>query len=103
MIDTSGTKEGERVQTWGTVEAAPKPVNRGKSSPLQFFLDVPLPEKARVRDGKYTQPIKPNSKSREENLPKATDYTQCCISIPGQWIYKMAEKPHIHATTWQPL
>ena len=41
MLDTSGTKEGERVQTWGRMEAAPKPVNRGKNSPLQFFLAVP--------------------------------------------------------------
>src|SRR6266567_4669318 len=40
MLDTSGTKEGERVQTWGRVEAAPKPVNRGKTSPLQFFFEV---------------------------------------------------------------
>src|SRR5438552_11029792 len=46
MLDTSGTKEGERVQTWGTVEAAPKPVNRGKQSPLQMFLHVPIPEQA---------------------------------------------------------
>ena len=46
MLDTSGTKEGERVETWGMVEAAPKPVNRGKNSPLQFFLDVPIAEKA---------------------------------------------------------
>src|SRR5437764_12511141 len=45
MIDTSGTKEGERVQTWGTVEAAPKPVNRGKTSPLQFLLEVASAEK----------------------------------------------------------
>src|SRR5947199_4826194 len=45
MLDTSGTKEGERVQTWGMVEAAPKPVNRGKNSPLQFFLDVPIADK----------------------------------------------------------
>jgi hypothetical protein len=45
MLDTSGTKEGERVQTWGKVEAAPKPVNRGKNSPLQLFLEVPLPDK----------------------------------------------------------
>ena len=45
MLDTSGTKEGERVQTWGSVEAAPKPVNRGKNSPLQLFLDVPIAEK----------------------------------------------------------
>src|SRR5206468_4757119 len=45
MLDTSGTKEGERVQTWGMVEAAPKPVNRGKNSPLQFFLTIPLPDK----------------------------------------------------------
>ncbi len=45
MLDTSGTKEGERVETWGIVEAAPKPVNRGKNSPLQFFLEVPLPDK----------------------------------------------------------
>jgi len=45
MLDTSGTKEGERVETWGMVEAAPKPVNRGKQSPLQFFLTVPLPDK----------------------------------------------------------
>jgi len=44
MLDTSGTKEGERVQTWGIVEAAPKPVNRGKQSPLQLFLHVPIPE-----------------------------------------------------------
>jgi hypothetical protein len=41
MLDTSGAKEGERVETWGMVEVAPKPVNRGKNSPLQFFLDVP--------------------------------------------------------------
>src|SRR5207248_11421185 len=45
MLDTSGTKEGERVQIWGMVEAAPKPVNRGKNSPLQFFLDVAIPDK----------------------------------------------------------
>jgi hypothetical protein len=45
MLDTSGTKEGERVETWGRVEAAPKPVNRGKQSPLQFFLTVPIPDK----------------------------------------------------------
>ncbi len=45
MLDTSGTKEGERVETWGMVEAAPKPVNRGKNSPLQFFLDVASSEK----------------------------------------------------------
>src|SRR6266571_1819141 len=45
MLNTSSTKEGERVQTWGRVEAAPKPVNRGKNSPLQFFLDVPIPDK----------------------------------------------------------
>src|SRR3989440_3658300 len=45
MLDTSGTKEGERVQAWGRVEAAPKPVNKSKNSPLQFFLDVPIPDK----------------------------------------------------------
>ena len=45
MLDTSGTKEGERVETWGMVEAAPKPVNRGKQSPLQFFLSVALADK----------------------------------------------------------
>ncbi len=45
MLDTSGTKEGERVEIWGMVEAAPKPVNKGKNSPLQFFLTVPLPDK----------------------------------------------------------
>src|SRR5437763_476179 len=50
MLDTSGTKEGERVEAWGMVEAAPKPVNRGKNSPLQFFLEVPLPEKDSERE-----------------------------------------------------
>jgi len=45
MIDTSGTKEGERVETWGMVEAAPKPINTGKNSPLQFFLGVALADK----------------------------------------------------------
>src|SRR5207237_243474 len=38
MLDASGTKEGERVETWGIVQAAPKPVNKGRDSPLQFFL-----------------------------------------------------------------
>ena len=50
MLDTSGTKEGERVETWGRVEAAPKPVNRGKNSPLQFFLDVPTADKEGERE-----------------------------------------------------
>jgi len=50
MLDTSGTKEGERIEAWGMVEAAPKPVNRGKNSPLQFFLEVPLPDKEGERE-----------------------------------------------------
>lgn len=47
MIETTGTKEGERVETWGRVEAAPKSVNTSKNSPLQFFLHVPVTEKDR--------------------------------------------------------
>src|SRR5205823_5154436 len=45
MLETSGTKEGERVQTWGMVQAAPQPVNKSRNSPLQFVLDVASSEK----------------------------------------------------------
>jgi hypothetical protein len=45
MIDTEGTKEGERVEVWGRVKAAPQPVNKARNSPLQFLLGVNTPEK----------------------------------------------------------
>ena len=45
MIDTAGTKEGERVEVWGRVKASPQPVNKRRNSPLQFLLGVDTPEK----------------------------------------------------------
>src|SRR5207248_2299914 len=44
-----------------------------------------------------------NNRSREENWPKATASTQCCIGIPGQSISPMEAKPSIPGTTWQRL
>src|SRR5712691_798827 len=34
MLDTGATKEGDRVERYGTVEAAPRPANTRKDSPL---------------------------------------------------------------------
>ncbi len=44
MLDAPGAKEGERVEKYGTLEAAPKPVNKAKNSPLQLYLLVSDPE-----------------------------------------------------------
>jgi hypothetical protein len=45
MIETTGTKEGERVEVWGVLKAAPQSVNKSRNSPLQFLLGVDRPEK----------------------------------------------------------
>jgi hypothetical protein len=37
-LEVEGTPEGVRVTIFGVVEAAPKPVNSKRGSPLQFFL-----------------------------------------------------------------
>jgi len=37
-MEVEGTPEGVRVTIYGVVEAAPKPVNNKRGSPLQFFL-----------------------------------------------------------------
>ncbi len=37
-MEVGGTPEGVRVTIFGVVEAAPKPVNAKRGSPLQFFL-----------------------------------------------------------------
>jgi hypothetical protein len=37
-MEVAGTAEGVRVMIYGVVEAAPKPVNNKRGSPLQFFL-----------------------------------------------------------------
>ncbi len=75
MLDTSGTKEGERVETWGMVEAAPKPVNRGKNSPLQFFLDVASSDKEGEKErwevyasNKAKQQVKARKLSKDDRI-----------------------------------
>jgi hypothetical protein len=45
MLAAPDAKEGERMEKFGTVEATPKPVNKAKTSPLQFYLLVDDPEK----------------------------------------------------------
>ena len=45
MLEAGETKEGDRVERYGIVEAAPKPVNKRRESPLQFVLVVADPEK----------------------------------------------------------
>ena len=37
-MEVEGTPEGVRVTIYGVVDAAPKPVNSKRGSPLQFFL-----------------------------------------------------------------
>ena len=44
-LEVEGTPEGVRVTIFGTVEAAPQPVNRKRGSPLQFVLVEYNPEK----------------------------------------------------------
>jgi hypothetical protein len=44
-LEVEGTPEGVRVTIFGVVEAAPKPVNSKRGSPLQFFLVEYNPEK----------------------------------------------------------
>src|SRR5205823_5388638 len=45
MLEAGETKEGDRVERYGIIEAAPKPVNKRRESPLQFVLVVADPEK----------------------------------------------------------
>src|SRR5437016_8948960 len=74
MLDTSGTKEGERVEAWGRVEAAPKPVNRGKNSPLQIFLDVPSDKEGKIErwevyaSNKAKQQVKARKLSKDDRI-----------------------------------
>ena len=44
-LEVEGTPEGVRVTIYGVVDAAPKPVNSTRGSPLQFFLVEYNPEK----------------------------------------------------------
>ncbi len=50
ILDAPDVKEGERVEKYGTVEAAPKPVNKSRTSPLQFYLLVSHPEHEREQE-----------------------------------------------------
>ena len=44
-LEVGGTAEGVRVSIYGRVEAAPKPTNQKRGSPLQFFLLEYNPQK----------------------------------------------------------
>ena len=50
MLEAGATKEGDRVERSGTLEAAPKPVNKGRNSPLQFVLVVDDPDREGGKD-----------------------------------------------------
>ncbi len=50
MLEAGGTKEGERCERYGTVDGAPKPVNKARNSPLQFVLVVDNPQKEEGKD-----------------------------------------------------
>ena len=104
MLDTSGTKEGERVEIWGMVEAAPKPVNKGKNSPLQFFLTVPLPDKEGEKERwEVYATNKDKQQVKGRKLTKGDSIHAVLYKILGQSSYKMAVKPCIRDTIWQPL
>ncbi len=50
-LEVEGTPEGVRVTIYGVVDAAPKPVNNKRGSPLQFFL-------VEYNPGKPDEPLK---------------------------------------------
>jgi hypothetical protein len=75
MIETAGTKEGERVEVWGRVKAAPQPVNKARNSPLQFLLGVETPEKEGETDwwevyatNKIKQQIKTKKLGKDDRI-----------------------------------
>ena len=62
-VTCEGTPEGVRVTIYGVVEAAPKPVNNKRGSPLQLFLVEYDPKKP---DEPLRHEIWARSKVREE-------------------------------------
>lgn len=74
-IETEGTKEGERVEVWGRVKAAPQPINKGRNSSLQFLLGVDSPEKEGETDwwevyatNKVKQQIKAKKLGKDDRI-----------------------------------
>jgi hypothetical protein len=74
-MEVTGTSEGVRMTIFGVVEAAPKPVNNKRGSPLQFFLveydpkkpDEPLRHQVWVRD-KLREEVKALKLKRDDTI-----------------------------------